>query len=186
MIYTFYIKDMICPRCIRVVERILIELEVKTSTVELGKITVEEKVDEETLSLLLQQEGFEILKDSSTILTEKVKKLLLDLCHNNKFAALNSTLSYHLADQLNLSYSSICASFKKVENRSVEEYWQLLRIERTKELLEYNEFSLEDISLQVGYGSQQALSKAFKKVTGLSPRAYKNLDIKFRKTYDTV
>ncbi len=186
MLKTLYIKDMICPRCIKVIEHLLTSLQVKDFTVELGKIQLDENFDEQVLATHLEQEGFSILYDADKIITERVKNLMIDLCSANRLAKLGTTLSFYLSEELNVSYASIGESFKKTENRSIEQYWQCLRIEKTKELLEYNQLSLEEISLQVGYLSQQALSKAFKKVTGLSPRDYKKLELSQRKTLDNI
>lgn len=186
MLKTLYIKDMICPRCIRVIEHLLTSLQVKKFTVELGKIQLDENFDEQVLATHLEREGFSIVYDADKIITEQVKNLMVDLCSANKLANLGTTLSFYVSEELNVSYASICESFKKTENRTIEQYWQCLRIEKTKEFLEYNQLSLEEIALQVGYLSQQALSKAFKKATGLSPRGYKKLELGQRKTLDNV
>ncbi|WP_235208073.1 helix-turn-helix domain-containing protein [Saccharicrinis fermentans] len=55
-----------------------------------------------------------------------------------------------------------------------------------KELLVYNELSLNEISYQLGYSSVQHLSAQFKKVTGLTPSHFKRLKDNKRKPLDQV
>ena len=186
MLKTLYIKGMVCQRCIRVVENLLVSLNITDFTVQLGQVQLTETLDEQAFSTLLKAESFDLLHDQHKIITEGAKTLMIDLCNTTKLADLNTPLSYYLSEQLKIPYAAIGDSFKKTENRSIEQYWQCLRIEKTKELLDYNELSLEEISLQVGYLSQQALSKAFKKVTGISPRDYKKLELSQRKSLDKV
>ena len=61
-----------------------------------------------------------------------------------------------------------------------------MRIERAKELLDYNELDIAEIADRLGYSTPAYLSTSFKKATGHSPSEYKNLDLKDRQNLDSV
>ena len=67
----------------------------------------------------------------------------------------------------------ISGIFSDVEGTTVEKFFIAQKIERVKELLAYDEFSLSEIAGMLNYSSVAHLSAQFKRVTGLSPSAYK-------------
>ena len=60
------------------------------------------------------------------------------------------------------------------------------QIEKAKELLLYNEFTLTEISQQLGYKSVQHLSAQFKNSTGFNPTSFKKLKSKNRIALDQI
>jgi YesN/AraC family two-component response regulator len=87
--------------------------------------------------------------------------------------AMNKKLSVILAEKLNADYNYLSSLFSSVEGIAIEKYVILQRIERAKELLAYNELSLNEIADKLCYSSVQHLSQQFKKITGLTPSQYK-------------
>ena len=67
-----------------------------------------------------------------------------------------------------------------------EQYFILQKIEKVKEWLVYDEFSLSEISYKLGYSSVGYLSNQFKRITGLTPSAFKANHTGLRKTLDNV
>ena len=63
---------------------------------------------------------------------------------------------------------------------------QTEKIEKVKELLVYDEYTLNEIAFHLGYSSVQHLSNQFKKVTGLSPSHFKKIKEFKRKPLDEV
>jgi transcriptional regulator GlxA family with amidase domain len=63
---------------------------------------------------------------------------------------------------------------KRHYGRSAQSHLMRLRIDRAGHLLRQNQFTLEAIAAQTGYGNAYALSKAFKKVMGTSPREFRS------------
>ena len=55
-----------------------------------------------------------------------------------------------------------------------------------KEWLVYNELTLSEIAFRLGYNSVAYLSSQFKKVTGITPSAFKNNHSGRRKALDQV
>ncbi|MDX5321069.1 MAG: AraC family transcriptional regulator, partial [Bacteroidota bacterium] len=76
--------------------------------------------------------------------------------------------------------------FSEVEGSTIEKYYIEQRIERVKELLVYDEMSLNEIADQMGYSSVAHLSTQFKKVTGLTPTHFKKIGINRRRSLDEV
>jgi len=76
--------------------------------------------------------------------------------------------------------------FSEVEGITIEKYLINQKIEKIKELLVYDELSLNEIAYQLGYSSVAHLSTQFKKVTGLTPTHFKKLGGIHRKTLGKV
>ncbi|WP_256976174.1 AraC family transcriptional regulator [Streptomyces sp. CS113] len=78
-----------------------------------------------------------------------------------------------LARAGSVSRSTLAARFKQAVGQGPSEYLTSWRIElAARRLLDDGE-TLSSVARAVGYGSESALSTAFKRVTGLSPRDYR-------------
>lgn len=82
-----------------------------------------------------------------------------------------------LCDLVAMGRRSFERRFKKATNNTVLEYIQRVKIEAAKQQLELEEKNVSEVMFDVGYIDQKTFRQMFKKVTGLSPAAYKN---KFR------
>ncbi|MEV4171197.1 AraC family transcriptional regulator [Nonomuraea sp. NPDC049709] len=78
-----------------------------------------------------------------------------------------------LAGVAAVSRSTLAARFKQVVGRGPLEYLTGWRIELAADRLRRGEETVETIARQVGYASVSALSNAFKRITGVSPRDYR-------------
>ena len=76
--------------------------------------------------------------------------------------------------------------FSEIEATTIEQYIISLKIERIKELIILEEFSLSQIAHKLNYSSAAHLSSQFKKVTGLTPSHFKNLKEKRRITIQNI
>ncbi|GAA2215034.1 AraC family transcriptional regulator [Nonomuraea monospora] len=72
-----------------------------------------------------------------------------------------------------VSRSTLAARFKQVVGRGPLEYLTGWRIELAADRLRRGDETVAVIATQVGYGSVSALSNAFKRITGVSPRDYR-------------
>lgn len=184
----FYIKNMVCNRCILVVEQELKKLGVEHGKVSLGEIeTMGElsKEQQDKLSTNLSALGFEILDDAKSKLIEKIKNIIIKQIH---YSSEDVTQRYSdlLSKALHKDYSYLSALFSDVEGTTIEKFIINQKIEKVKELIIYNELSLTEISYQMGYSSVAHLSNQFKKVTGLTPSHFKKLGEKRRKSLDEI
>ncbi|MEV2241261.1 AraC family transcriptional regulator [Micromonospora sp. NPDC049891] len=78
-----------------------------------------------------------------------------------------------LARAASVSRSTLAARFRAVVGRAPLEYLTAWRVELAADRLRRGDDTLARIAQQVGYGSESALSVAFKRVTGHTPRAYR-------------
>jgi AraC family transcriptional regulator len=79
-----------------------------------------------------------------------------------------------LAQLVHLSPSHFCRAFKRSFGMPPRRYQIAQRIERAKTLLTAHAASVTDISFTVGYSETSAFSTAFRRVTGLTPSAYRH------------
>ncbi|WP_400193296.1 GlxA family transcriptional regulator [Hymenobacter sp. B81] len=79
-----------------------------------------------------------------------------------------------LADMLALGRRNLERRFKKATANSVVEYIQRVKIEAAKNSLETSRENVNEVMYQVGYTDPKAFRVAFKRITGLSPRQYRD------------
>lgn len=94
--------------------------------------------------------------------------------------------SDYLSEKVGLDYTHISKVFSEVKGITIEHFIIAHKIERVKELLLYDELNLTQISYMMNYSSVAHLSKQFKKVTGLTPRFFKQLKDKKRIALENV
>ena len=116
----------------------------------------------------------------------QIKSAIISLVHKNELEESNKKLSVLLSEKLDKDYHYLSTLFSSIEGVTIEKYVILQRIERAKELLIYDELSLNEIADSLGYSSVQHLSQQFKKVTGLTPTHFKQLKENKRKPLDQV
>lgn len=185
---TFYIKNMVCNRCIMAVEHVLAQLHLTPLHVELGKAVVQEEPSPEVLARLrveLETLGFELLDDRRMQLIEQVRTAVVELVHyrNND---LRVNLSDYLTERLHHEYSALSKLFSEVTGTTIEKYFIAQKIERVKELLVYDELSLGEIADLLNYSSAAHLSAQFKSVTGMTPSRFKQEKRNLRRPLDAV
>ena len=179
---------MVCDRCISAVQRILRDLKIDISGIELGEIETVKELNQKELNHLddhLQKLGFQILEDSTKKQIEQIKKFII-LKIKELDISEDFILSKFISEKLAKDYSLLSKHFSLNENVTLEHYFILQKIEKVKELLLYNEFSLTEISHKLGYKSVQHLSAQFKSSTGFTPSSFKNLKSKNRISIDQV
>lgn len=174
---------MVCSRCKMVVKSELEKLGLHPILVELGEVDLQEtNIDKVKSDVIhnLQSLGFDLIDDKKSKTIEKIKNLIIDLVQN-KNNELSINLSNYLAQQLTQDYNTLSNLFSEVEGTTIEKYFINQKIEKVKELLMYDELTLNEIAYQLNYSSVAYLSNQFKKVTGFSPSYFKQLKDKKRK-----
>lgn len=180
---------MVCNRCIMVVSQELEKLQLPFSSISLGEVNMVEAPSPGQLKELgdnLKKLGFELLDDKKNALLEKIKTTIIHLIHGRDNDTLNTKLSIFLQESIGVDYHYLSTVFSAAEGLTIEKYVILQRIERVKELLQYDEMNLSEIADNLGYSSVQHLSQQFKKITGLTPSAYRQLKENSRKPLDQV
>lgn len=185
----YFVKNMVCPRCIMAVRGIFQELNYPPAEVSLGEVETTEPVSPEKLTILrekLTSYGFELIDDSKSQLIEKIKTLIIELIHYRKEDDLKVNYSDYIAANLGKDYHYLSNLFSDVTGTTIEKYIISQKIERVKELLVYDEHTLSQIAYELGYSSVAHLSAQFKKVTGLTPGHFKQIGTNKRKPLDQV
>ena len=181
------IKNMVCNRCVRVVQEELEKLGLEVKEVSLGEATVlfsGEKVPQDKISAALAEAGFELLEDKKAKTVEEIKRFVIQLVQQPDHR--NKNYSELIARHIGKDYHALSQLFSTTENVTIEKYIILQKIERVKELLVYDELSLSQIADEMGYSSVAHLSGQFKQVTGFTPSAFKKLKAHNRKPLDEV
>lgn len=182
-----FIKNMVCPRCISTVKQLLTDLSIAYLNVQLGEVELKAQLNhtqKTELQKALRDQGFELLADPSAASIEKIK--------NHLILEIQRGIPPHFSIQKFLSrlvfkdYSTLSKLFSEVEGITVEQYFILQRVERAKELLIYNEQTLQQVSIELGYSSSQHLSSQFKRVTGMTPTEFKKIGPSMRKPIDNI
>lgn len=89
------------------------------------------------------------------------------VCGNHKF-----DLDY-IARVLGYSKRYVCQTFFDEVGMTVKQYLMMMRIEKAKELIDYTDYSIKDISVLLNFNSFTYFERAFKQYTGLTPLAYR-------------
>lgn len=183
-----HIKNMVCPRCITVVQNTLEDIGLEVLEVELGMALIDtgEELPLDTISKRLKEHGFELIHKKDQQLIEQIKKVLIQYVQELEESEQSPKLSDYLSDQLHQNYSSLSSLFSENEEITIEKYVIHLKIERVKELLSYGEMTLSEIAYQLNYSSVAYLSNQFKQITGMSVTDYKKARDSFRKPLDKI
>lgn len=185
---TLFIKNMVCDRCIMVVQNELDKLGLDAKNVKLGEVTLTKEItptEKEALVKTLEPLGFEVIDDKKGRIIEKIKNIIIDLVHHQD-SDVKTNLSDVLSDKLHHDYNYLSNLFSEVEGTTIEKYFIAQKVEKVKELLVYEELSLSEIAMRLNYSSVAYLSNQFKKVTGLTPSYFKQVREDKRKPLDKV
>jgi len=163
--------------CIRLLQNILQQNGFTVSAIGLGFVDIDfsNKKTEEDFLKILKSENFEILQDKDKIKVEQIKQAVIELIHymNNVDSIIRK--SEYLIEKMQMSYQQISRLFSKYENITLEKFIILHKIEKVKQLLENEDYTLSEISFMMDYSSVQHLSNQFKKITGYTVSEYKEL-----------
>lgn len=183
-----YIKNMVCNRCIWAVQVELEKLEIIPLSIKLGEVVLKEKLEGDKKVLLVEALnllGFSLIDNKRVRLIEQIKTLIIDLIYTND-NNIRINLSTYISDQLHHDYNYVSNLFSEIEGTTIEQYFISQKVERVKELLVYDELTLNEIADKLNYSSAAHLSSQFKKITGLSPSHFKEIKENKRKPLDEV
>ncbi|HAV13863.1 MAG TPA: hypothetical protein DCX06_10300 [Opitutae bacterium] len=82
-----------------------------------------------------------------------------------------------LAQQLGVSYSRFRFAFKKQTGHSPREYENMIKLNRSRDLLSRDQLSVSETAQALGYSSVYYFSRAFKKQFGRAPRQWRSKQV---------
>lgn len=173
------IKGMVCNRCITVLSDELFKLGLDISSINLGEVILKENsktpVDEQTLKVVLQKNGFDLLYDKNEQLISQIKLAVERGINKQSETGEPVKFSKWISQELNRDYDSLSAIFSLTQGDTLEKYIIHKKIEEVKGLLVYTDKSLTDIANILGYSSVAYLSRQLKKYTGFDFAYYKRI-----------
>jgi len=182
----FKIKGMICSRCLKVLNSELKAAGAEIVEIQLGKIAIRfnpEKIGHSLIEKIIQENEFEILWDKQSILAEQTKRWIITYIWNTE---QKENLSKFLTKRTSKNYDLLSKNFSKMFGKTIERYCILLKIERVKELIENDELNFTEMAYLMGYQNLSALSRQFKRETGLTLKEYKNQGVSKRIPIDKL
>lgn len=179
---------MVCDRCINSVDQIFVRLEIPFNKISLGEVVLKQVLtpkEKKHLQDEFRQVGFELLTDRNEMIVNRIKSIIIKSIYEDHDYS-NKNLSQFLTESIPYDYSHLSSIFTKMQGKSIQAFQFAIKIERIKELLEYNEKSISQIADVLGFGSAAYLSTSFKKATGLTPSQYRLRHIKSRNTLNSL
>ena len=173
---TLYVKNMVCNRCNKIVKEELTKLDLTVKSIELGKVEIIGLITSDKLAQIkskLIENEFELIEDKKKFIIDRIKTTIIEIIHHKKIIQEQFNFSENISKLLKYDYSYLSNLFSKSEGITIEKYIIKQKIEKAKELIKYNELSLSEIAYQLGYSSSQYFTNQFKKITKLTPSAYK-------------
>lgn len=89
-----------------------------------------------------------------------------------------SHLAYEkeLARHVNLNATYLCDLFKKETGITLNKYIKSCKIEASKNMLQYSDYSPGDIAQYLGFSSHSHFISVFKAETGMTPKQFRDLN----------
>ncbi len=173
---TLNISNMLCTCCTKLIKLVFEKADIKVLKILPGEVTViydNGKHNFDTIDKLLKENGMALIKSKDQQIVEQIKIAVNELIHHSN--NINSILrkSDYLVEKLGMSYQQLSKLFSKYEDMTLEKYIIKNKIERIKELIDSEEFSISEIAYMMDYSSVHYLSNQFKKETGMSVSEYK-------------
>lgn len=167
---------MVCSCCIRVLKEDFEKVGVLVQKIRLGEVVIcynPETINFNAIEKIINGNGFELITDKEKQMVEQIKLAVIELIHyyNNANSLIRN--SDYLIEKLGYTYQYLSSIFSKHENVTLEKYIILQKIEKVKELLDFENYTLSEISFMMGYSSVQYLSNKFRLITGVSVTDYK-------------
>lgn len=172
-----YVKYMVSLRCKMILKDELDKAGLTYSISPHGAIEFREEAAEtqlEQLSKNLLNSGLELLDENESMLIDRIINTITEVVHDSDRLP-NLSFEDIIGNRLGSKRESILKIFSDVKGVSIMQFIVLQKVERVKELLLYEELSLEEIAEKLRYKNKQYLIAQFKKNTGLSPTYFKKI-----------
>jgi AraC-like DNA-binding protein len=186
---TFMIRNMVSNCCVILLRERLENAGIMVNQIQLGQVIVSfepEKHDRKKVIAVIKEIGLEVMESREMILVEIIKHAVIELIHhlNNVDSVVRK--SDYLVEKLGYSYQHLSKTFSAIEPVTLERYIILQKIERIKQLIDNNEFTLSEIAFMMDYSSVQYLSAQFHRITGMTVSDYKSSDRTSKKAIDKL
>lgn len=189
MNYILHIKNLVCPHCIKTVERILAQNKCVIKKIEWEKAAfhcTSRNLNLEMVSKELNDSGFKLLFDTKEIVAEQIKLFFIHQIYLDDKVLVLDDVQYILSANQHRNYKKLDALFKYINGYSIFMYIEKLRFERAKELVSYQELSIDTIAKKLGYSCLSDLKKCFIKVLHRSMDEFLKAPHRYRISLDQI
>jgi AraC-like DNA-binding protein len=186
---TLMIRNMVSNCCVVLLRERLEAAGIIVNQVQLGQVIVTYDPlihNHVTVADLIREIGLDVIEGREMIMVERIKQAVIELIHhlNNVDSVVRK--SDYLVEKLGYSYQYLSKTFSAHEPVTLERYIILQKIERIKQLIDNEEFTLSEIAFMMDYSSVQYLSNQFHKITGMTVSDYKASDRSSKKPIDKL
>ena len=174
---TLFIKNMVSNCCLILLKERLTAIGMKVNNISLGSASVsydKNKLSFNNIRSVIQSIGLDVIENREHQLVEQIKIAIIELVHHMNNVDSIARKADYLVEKLGYSYPYLSRLFSASEPLTLEKYTILQKIERIKELILSEEYTLSEIAFMMDYSSVQYLSNQFRKITGVSVSEFKN------------
>jgi YesN/AraC family two-component response regulator len=186
---TLMIRNMVSNCCVVLLRERLEAAGIFVNQVQLGQVFVSYDPvhhNHNAVAELIREIGLDVIEGREKIMVEKTKQAVIELIHHMNNVDSVVRKSDYLVEKLGYSYQYLSKTFSAHEPVTLERYIILQKIERIKQLIDNNEFTLSEIAFMMDYSSVQYLSNQFHKITGITVSEYKASDRSSKKPIDKL
>jgi len=170
------------------VKEALTKLGLHFIVVDLGEVEIMEELSvaqRDELKTALALTGLELMDDKKAITIEKIKNAIIEMIHYSE-DMIKTNFSEFISEKLNHDYAYLAKLFSEVQGTTIRQFIISHKIERVKELINYNDMNISEIAWKLNYSSVAHLCNQFKKVTGFSPSQFRELKDKKRNPLEEI
>jgi YesN/AraC family two-component response regulator len=175
-----YIRYMVSLRCKMLVREKLKKLGLGQAAIDFGVVEIMGSMSDAQHAQLttdLHRSGMVMLSKEQGSLIETMGQVIFDLIRNPTVLA-DAVLEQYIAEKTGAGYALTAKLFAEVKGQSVEVYIMAEKIEYAKELIIYEGLSLKEIAAKLQYRNIALLTQQFKKISGLSPAYFRQIQRK--------
>ena len=162
---------------------------VTLNNISLGEVSLEYDdtvVSKNQIANWFKDLGFDLIIDPNVEIVEKTKIAAIELIYKSFNANSLIRNSEYISEKLQLPYDKISRVFSQVTGTKLEKYIILLKLEKAKDLLLGNEYTVSEIAFMMDYSSVQYFSNQFKKNVGVTISQFKDAPQAYRKPLETI
>ncbi len=162
---------------------------IEIHSIKLGEISIRNSnnlINSNQLNRILNPYGLQVIKNREEQIVETIKRTIIELIHESNNANSIIRKSDYLVEKPGMSYQQISKVFSRYEEITLERFSILVKVEKIKEMIVSDEYSISEIAYLMDYSSVQYLSNPFKKETGISVSDFKKTDSFERKGLDKL
>ena len=183
------VRNMVSNCCSILLRERLEAAGIRVEHIQLGRVLISYPAGDRNRELIegiLSEIGLGLIESREEVLVEQIKHTVIELIHymNNVDSVVRK--SDYLVEKLGYSYPYLSKIFRSRETVTLEKYIILQKIERIKQLIDNEEFTLSEIAYMMDYSSVQYLSSQFRRITGMSVSEYKTSDQSAKKPLDRI